>query len=266
VVVIKPHIGVDASIAVLLASLLAVVVRVDAPAVVQIPLGLLVAFVVPGWLGFRAFRGHSPRTLIDAAVSLSGSVGILIALGILLDLFDPGLSPETWSLGLLVVSTLLALVAVFRHGTSSDAPEAEEDALPNRTSSHRSRQIQNVVQIVVSAALLSGAAITTLSSQGEENANQRLTELWLAGDQQTQIVHVVNREGSPMSYRVAVSVQGKRRAITEFQLADGEEWISSVNLPQRRPERRGAPVVAVSLYRGDEKAAYRRVHMHWPGP
>jgi hypothetical protein len=56
-----------------------------------------VAFLIPGWLGFRALRGHPPRTLVDAALSLSGSVGILIALGILLDLFEPGLTPETWS-------------------------------------------------------------------------------------------------------------------------------------------------------------------------
>jgi len=264
--VIKQHIGVHASIAVLLASLLAVAVRLDAPAPIQIPLGLVVAFLIPGWLGFRALRGHPPRTLVDAALSLSGSVGILIALGILLDLFEPGLTPETWSLGLLVVSTVLALVAVSRLGTSSETPEASEDALPAGSGSRRRRRMQIVVQVVVSLALLSGAAVTTLSSQREENANQPLTELWLAGDQRTQIVHVVNREGRPMSYRLAVSVQGKRRAVTEFQLAAGKEWVSSVNLPERRRGGRDAPVLAVSLYRGDEKEAYRKVHVRRPGP
>jgi uncharacterized membrane protein len=266
VVVIRQHVGVHASIAVLLASLLAVAVRLDAPAAVQVPLGLVVAFVVPGWLGFRAFRGHPPRTLIDAALSLSGSIGILIALGISLDLFDPGLTPETWSLGLLVISTVLALVAVSRHRTSPETPRASPDALSTESGSRGRRPIQIVVQVLISVALLSGAAITTLSSQREENATQPLTELWLAGDQRTQIVHVVNREGRPMSYRLAVSVQGERRAVTEFQLAAGKEWVSSVNMPKRRRGDEDAPVLAVSLYRGDEEAAYRKVHVHRPGP
>ena len=265
-VVTKQYIGFQIAAAVLLASILAVVTRVDAPAAVQIPLGLLVAFFVPGLIGFRAIRGHSPRTLIDAAMSLVGSVGILIALGIVLDLLPPGLTPETWSLGLLVVTTLLALAAVLRHGITSDAARPEADALPERTGSDRRSWIRNMALALMSAVLLGVATTTTLNSQRAENADQRLTELWLAGDRETQIVHVVNREGSPMTYRVAVTVQGRRRTIEEFRLADGAEWVTSVNLPQRRREGRGAPVLAVSLYRGDGDAAYREVHVGWPGP
>ena len=266
-VLIKQNTGLQTSIGVMVASTLVVAVQLDAPAAVKTPLGLLVAVILPGWLGFCAVRGHPPRTLVDAALSLIGSVGFLMALGIFLDLFDAGLTPEVWSLGLLVVSVVLTLVAAFRQVNSLDAAEAEKNlsSVTNRSRGRRQR-ILTVVQLAVSAALLGLAAIVTLTSQRELLAGQGLTELWLSGDSETQLVQVLNREGGPIDYRITVSVQGEQRQTTSFRLADGEEWTTTVNLPERPPKGRKTPVIAVSLYRGDEVEVYRKVHFSPAGP
>jgi uncharacterized membrane protein len=262
----KQSLGIQSSIAVLLASTLVVAAWLDAPVGVRIPLGLLVALVLPGWLGFRAVRGHSPQTLTDGAVSLIGSVGTLVALGICLDFLDLGLTPESWSLGLLVISVVLALAARLRIANWRDAVEGHPDPDSLKKFNWQPQQARTVMQIVVSAALLSAAAITAVGSQRAEIDDQPLTELWLTGDVETQLVHVVNHEDSPTNYRIVVWVKGQKQSTTEFQLADGKEWTTNINVPPRSRDKRGTPVIAVSLYRGDAKEAYRSVHVNWTAP
>lgn len=294
----RGRIGAEVLGGVLLALALAVAVQAGAPPAVRIPLGLVVALLVPGMSGFHAVCRRSARSMSDIAVSLAAGVGVLAVLGIVLNLLPSGLTPAAWSLGLLDVSLALAAVCLARSGGALPVRPARarpEDAggatghrlLITRATTRPGEEVAGaralvdrapttwdarrltraVVPLVVCAVLLGLGAAVTLGSQRAQLRASHLTELWLTGNGIHQTVHLRNREGAAMNYRVVVSVQGRPGPARKVRLAEAEDWTTAVDVPAVDQPRgaRAESLVAVSVYRMNEKAVYRQVHVNRVG-
>jgi hypothetical protein len=248
-------------VCVLLTVLLVVAIEAEAPTGIMVPLGLLVAFGVPGWLGFVAVRGRRPGNPSEAAAALLGSVGTLAALGIVLNLATTGLTPTSWSVAVFAIAVLLAPVAALRVLTTPSGKEthpAKERVLED-VGVRRVRSV--LVPIIICLGLLIVGAIVTVTSQRQHIASQHLTELWLTSVAEHETVHVRNDEGATMQYRLVVTVAGKRHPATTLTLGDGLEWTTTIEAPLLRDE---PSPFAASLYFGDDPTVYREVHLNRP--
>ena len=288
----RSRLGIEVLVGVLLAVVLVLTVLLGAPAGVRVPLGLLVTLVVPGLCAFHAVQRRPVRSLSEVAVSIAAAVGLVILLGIVLNLLPVGLTPLSWSLGLLDVTLALAAVCVLRspervrttpaRSMPADAsvtrrrrgaPVAVADETPPppaRASvpTHHGwtdgrRLSTGLLPLALCGALLTVGAVVTVSSQRAELGTQRLTEVWLAGSGNARSVHLRNQEGIDMEYRVVVSVQGRARPAQAVPLAPDQEWVTTVDLPATARRTAGAaPVLAVAVYRSGQQAVYREVHLN----
>jgi uncharacterized membrane protein len=252
-------------VAVLSAVALIVAVQVSAPLAIRVPLGLVVAVIMPGFLGFRAVRRRVPNTLADAAVGLIGSVGILVVLGIALNLLPTGLTPTSWAIALTVLLTVLGAVGDYRR----EAPEPIDFVKPRRARRGswlpRRLEVVRTGQLLFSIALLCTGAAITVNSQYVESDSQHLTEMWIVSDGDQHVVHVRNEEGTAVNYEMVTSVVDGVDSTTRIRLTDGAEWTTTIVEPPRLNLPASTPFpVSVSLYRGDEESVYRQVRINRP--
>jgi len=243
----------------LLAVLLVLTIKIDAPAAIRVPLGLLAAFGLPGGLGFLAVRRRWPRDLSEAAVALVASVGVLAVLGLVLNLSTGGLTPTSWSVGLCALTVLLAATGALRVVTKTPGLESvwHHDRIP---AIGGARKVLTVVATtLVCLALLGVAVIVTSTSERQRTASQHMTELWLTSVGEQQTVHVRNAEAQVMEYRLFIAVAGRQQRTATLTLGDGQEWTATVRAPVIRDEP--SPFAAY-LYLADSTVVYREVHVN----
>ena len=251
-----------AMVGVLSAMALVIAVLTSAPLVVRVPLGLAVAIVMPGILGFRALRGRLPDTLTDVAVSLVASVGVLALLGVVLNLLPAGLTATSWSIALLCIALVLGGVGDYRRHTGSTANVARPRRAKGRSWMPRRVSVPQALMVLACAGLLCAGAVVTLDSRRTNLEKQHLTEMWLSHDNGQPVVHVRNQEGLDVDYRIVVSVAGSQETEKTVRLSNGAEWSTTIPTPRGVESPSATPFpLSVRLYRGDEKAVYRQVRI-----
>ena len=233
-----------------------------APVAVQAPVGIITALLVPGFLATLLVRGRYPGTITEVALALIGSIGLLIPLGVVLNLLPWGLSPASWSVALIALTALT--VGVLLRQRSYDEPGAGPQPQPPPSSPSPVRRFAPTVAAVVAcAALLTAAALVTTTSQRDSVAAQRLTELSLSQNRGVPRVHLTNAEGRPMTYRVVISAAGQPAETMQVTLEDGERWDHDLAaLPAKPPASGDQPIFSAALFRGNDSIPYREVHLN----
>ena len=249
-------------LAVVLPLMSGLLLYLGAPVPVQAAFGLVSALLAPGFLASVLVRRRYPGTVTEVALGLIGSVGMLIVLGVVLNLLPWGLTPATWSIALIALTLVLA-VAVFRRPRSHPETEAARDADRPSSSSPRERRFAPVAAAVLAcAALLITATLVTTSSQRDSVQAQRLTELSLSQKRGIPHIHITNAEGGPMTYRLVISAAGRPAQTMEVSLQDGEQWNRDLKAVPAKTARGDEPVLSVALFRADDRAPYREVHLN----
>ena len=256
------RISADSIVGVLAAIALVVAVQTSAPVEVRVPLGVAVAVVMPGLLGFRALHGRRPDTVIAAVICLVASVGVLALLGVVLNLLPPGLTSTSWSVALLGIAVVLGAVGDYRRHANSRADVAVTRRATGRRWTPGRRWLAVALTTLACAGLLGAGAALTLSSKHAELGRQHLTEMWLSQDNGHPVVHVRNEEGFDADYRIVISVAGNGQKEETMRISDGAEWSTTITTPPdlESPSPTLLPL-SVSLYRADEKVAYRQVRI-----
>ena len=254
-------VSVTTLVAVLMAAGLIVAVQMSAPWPLRVPLGLAVAVLMPGVLGYRVVRRCLPKTLSDGALGLVTSIGALAVSGLALNLLPVGLNAISWSVALLAIALVLGVVGDYRcrigRPTSGD-----ELGRANEGSRTRHPRLVRVGQLLACTALLLVGGAVTLNSQRAELGRQPLTEMWLSTDGNRQLVHVRNQEKTAIDYRLVTSTVGNTPATTTLRLAPGEEGMHSIAAPPGSDFSSADSPVSVSLYRGTEEAVYRTLRIN----
>jgi len=222
------------------AALLGLELAGTRPLLLTVPLGLLAALLAPGaaLLGLVApDRLRQPAAL---ALVPATSTGVLVLLGLVLDLLPAGQTRNAWMVGLLVV-TAAAAASARGEGAGLLVGWPGPGAL---------------VRAATCVGLLVGAVAVATSSQSALQARQPMTQLWITPEGGVPTVHLRNDEGRPTTYVVRVAVGSAPAVDRQVSLPSGQAWTSAV--PARRT---GSDLerVVVTVYVDGSDQAYRSV-------
>lgn len=195
--------------------------------------GLLLApllIVCPGYALVRAIEG---RRRVDALELTTTTLALSFATaalgGLLLNALKVGLTAQTWSALLLVVTAAGAAVAAARRAGAGQRVGAAE---PTRRGSIRIRPLPLLVAAVV-CALLAAAAVVAIRSQAAQDRRTATTSLAVLASNGGSTLHisVVNADSGAGRYRVRINV---RTRVTSFPLAlaSGEHWSGTLHIPR----------------------------------
>lgn len=215
----------------------------------QAVLGLVIALVLPGYTITQAFL---PRQL-DIPTRIVLSIGVSLAVdalgGLLLNLTPWGLQLVTWSLLLLGISVLFAVIAFLRRTWESP--------------------LTLIFGVRTHEGLLFGAAIvialvalTIATSPAPPQSIEGYTSLWVAPldspDQSTIRYGVKSLEVTVLEYSLKIKVDDQVISQSPIiSLNPGDEWEGELAIP---PSQTASTRIGVDLYRLDNpQAVYRQV-------
>jgi hypothetical protein len=228
-----------------------------APMPIQLPLGLLLVFVLPGHaLTWAVFPAADLRLSERVLTTLGLSLVVSVLSGLLLNFTSGGLQASSWAVLLSFFTTIWLIPASHRQ----------------RSRTLRLNLLQTVqsvgnlrLSVSFAAALLIGVGAVVMSWNGARTLDSRytFTQMWIqpAGNSdRTAEVHVRSMERQPLDYRVVLTAGSVPVGQpSSFTLQPGQEWSSVATLPIRPIA--GDRVIAV-LYRQDEPGSvYRRVEL-----
>lgn len=228
------------------AALLGLVLTGADPLVLTVPLGLLAALVAPGVALLDLAAPQRPREPAALALVPLTSTGVLVLLGLGLDLLPAGQTRVAWTVGLLAVTAAATVADALRSpGTPARGPGGP---LPRP---------MTLGKAVVCLGLCIAAVAVATTSQHSLDARQPLTQLWITpGTGAVQTVHLRNDEGRPTTYVVRVAVGAAPAVDREVELDSGRTWTSPV---QAQRSGAGLERVAVTVFRAGSDQAYRSV-------
>lgn len=217
---------------------------------VRLLAGVPLALLLPGY----AFSAAFLPSVLNGAERLTLSVGISIGLsvisGLLLNLTPWGIRPDTLALLLGGMTLVAAVIADYRRREST----------PGAASLNLRVSLRQAVLFGLAAGLVVGAFnITRISAAAQQTP--RFTQLWLLPGDDTQAVRigVRNLESTAVSYRLELFGATPIQEWPALELAPGQTWETTVELPQGAGE---AGTVEGVLYRNDAPTTmYRRVEL-----
>jgi len=234
----------------LVAAVLATVaVLSGAVPALTIPLGAMLVFVLPGYAWLGAVRHHEPQPLASGALVVMASVGIVIVLGLGLNLFAGGLTRSTWVAELSLV-TVAGLAMSSMRGCASSG-------LNWPFATPRGASPATVLKITLAILLVGATGGISVASQNAWIERQHFSELALTRSGASPGVYVRNLEGRRITYTVTVWVNRQRAIRFRVRLGSGSHFTRRLdNAPVRR---RGEATLKVTLDRPGARSPYRVV-------
>lgn len=222
-------------------------------AVVPIGLGLLVAFVLPGYVLTEALFSHQQLGWAERLLFVLGASLTVAVLGaLLLNQLGWSLQMNTWLTLFLTVSGLGGLGAWL---VRRPAPPATWAPKPLGFG------LVHLVLIGL-AVVITGVAFTTARSTAPMQPFQGYTMLWLvpaetSSAQRIQL-GVDSKEFAPTQYKLQLKVNDQlAQEWTQLALAPNQQWLASFELPAAGAAQR---TVEALLYRLDApETVYRHV-------
>lgn len=225
------------------------------PAPLRVSFALLFVVFLPGYAVGHAMlpriRGGADRITVTLGLGLVVSCVV----GLILHVFQFGLSGTTWILGLGSVTALGLVGAAFRRGARPPIPASRVQAQDRRWAAS-----------AFGAAVLVAVLALSLRTFGDAVPATDFTQLWLRPEVQrgmTQLhIGVANHESADQTYKLVVMLDRTLVDTRVFTLGDGEAWRDSIAVDPDVAAR-----VEAQLYRlPNASTPYRRVSASLPGP
>jgi uncharacterized membrane protein len=209
------------------------------------PLALPLVLALPGYaLAAAIFGDDLPGVFERVVVSIGLSLAATMATGLMLHLSPFGLTARSWAVALpLVTAAALAAARFRRHGPPT-----------RRAVSLRRRPRPSQLALVIAGSILAAAALAVARTPLAAPHADGYTALWLVKDKRSAQLRVGVRsaELEATTYRLRIRLDGRALPTRWFRLRPGAAW------EQTLPHGEWA---AASLYRGGERATYRRVRL-----
>ena len=243
------------------------------PLVIAIIFGLPLVLVLPGYTLTQALfckrtpdpssnlilqprlKIGQPISAIDHIIlSLGLSLAIDVLVGFMLNLLPIGLEGLSWIISLGLITTIFALLAVFRRRK-------------NRVKSVRLPEPHITINqsILFGLAILVATAAVWLSLIRLPATQADFTQFWMlpsthANNSCAVLIGVQSNESTPVTYRIVVKINGTQvNSWSSVALAPQEKWEQSVSI---KPETATSLYIEAQLYRVDKPdSAYRDVHL-----
>jgi uncharacterized membrane protein len=245
-------------------------------------LGLVMALAVPGYfIQAAAFPRISQIDALERAMlTLVLSIATIPPLALLLE-WTPGLQVDLPGIVTALGAACTLVIAIaWRQRARVPQPERCTLALPYRlpglSAARRLSPVNGLLIVVMLAAgavaliamgvLLLGTGpgqhFTEFYVLNPEGLAENLPRAVRAGDAVALRVGVINREGAPVTYRVAFTAgEATLDALPPVTLNDGEARITPVTLALALPA--GEQDVLVTLYRDDSPQPYRQLRLRF---
>jgi hypothetical protein len=215
----------------------------------SVPVGLLLAFVLPGAALVAAlFPRRGLSRLERAVLCVALSLAVLVLGGLALHAAGVRLSTVSWLALTGGVTLLAALVAYLRRVDWAPFPRVA---------------VRPLAPLALAAALLGGAAWLSLATAQRQTAATPVTALSIvdvsgadtAGDTRSLTLEVTNQEAVAASYALTVTGTKGYAVTLQLTVSRAAPWRRSLTVPL-------TDQVTASLYRAGDTSPYRTVHLH----
>lgn len=185
----------------------------------EIPAGLLLALVIPGYaLTSTLFAGRELTREVVVLLSLGLSVCIDIVVGVALAIVGVDIGAGSWAAALATVTVLIAIVA-----RRSPAPPAVPTADRWRVVGHGARR--GWAAAIAGSLLVGGAIALSLTPLPSGTAEGYAVLAAVNGPSAgTAVVTVTNHHGTRRDYRLRLAIDGTPAGDQILRLAGGEHW------------------------------------------
>lgn len=236
-------------------------------------LGLPLVLVLPGYTLTQAlFRRQPPEPVnnlirqprlktgqpvsaVDYIIlSLGLSLSIDVVLGFILNIFPFGLQRQSWTLSLGIITTVFALLAVYRRRNTSFI--FGKISRPHVTISQ---------YLLFGLALLIATAAVWFSVVRPPATQADFTQFWMlpsahANNSCAVLIGVQSYESVSVTYRIIVKVNGNQvKSWSSVVLVPQEKWEQSISI---NPQSSASFYIEAQLYRADKPdSTYRDTHL-----
>ena len=222
----------------------------DLRAMLVFPLVFLLPGLAVGQALLPARTGWPERLLLSIALSVAIAVVGAVALNWTPLQLDAG----TWT-GLLTIVTVVAAAVAWARSPRPPGPRVRRSWRP----------AAKAIALAVLSLVMTGAALALARTPLHAEHIEGATALWLvpsAEGSETIRIGVTSAELGPVAYRLKVKQSGRITLQRRFRLAPGERWQASVVVATTAARS----LFQATLYRGAQKAPYRRVSLVLPVP
>lgn len=248
-----------------------IVVALDLPLALRLPLGLVMTLILPGYAASMAlFPPGELRAVERAALAFSLSLAMIVVGAPLLDALPVGIAPAPL-IAWVAASTLVATGAAWwrRQRARAAAKPAPDGAVPGPRRDQTTRRqllVGGLGILAISAVVMLANSFAPQPSRATEffivspNAPASLPTEVTVGVPTSIGLGIANRETGPRQFRVVVRLGSTELvAAGPISVAPGETWLGSAQVAF--PVATDDQVIRFLLYEGESAEAFRSLSL-----